>query len=222
VLFDIDGTLLHTNAVGLTAFGRALELEFAIEHGTRGVKFAGRTDTGIAREILRRHGIEPSKTNLANLFDCYLHLLADLLIEGRGEICSGVGEFIRELRHLPEPPVIGLLTGNLRLGAELKLRRFGLWDFFTTGAFADDHEDRNQIATVAHQRGCQLLGRKLRGEQMLVIGDTPLDIACGRAIGARVLAVATGGSPLAELEAHQPDWAAENLTRVSARVACAG
>jgi phosphoglycolate phosphatase-like HAD superfamily hydrolase len=220
VLFDIDGTLLHTKAVGITAFGRALELQFNIANGTQGVKFAGRTDTGIARDIFLRHGVEPTVKNFKSLFHCYLHLLAEMLIEGRGEVCHGVESLINQLRNMSEPPVIGLLTGNLRLGAELKLRRFGLWDFFATGAFADDDEDRNRIAVRAHQRGCELLGQALRGEQILVIGDTPLDIACGRAIGARVLAVATGGSTLAELEAQKPDWAVADLTRVRAAEVC--
>jgi len=132
-----------------------------------------------------------------------------------------VGQFIHELQRLPEPPVIGLLTGNIRIGAELKLRRFGLWDSFTTGAFADDHEDRNHIAAIAHKRGCELLGRVLHGNEVLVIGDTPLDIACGRAIGAQVLAVATGGSTLTELEAHKPDWAVADLKKIHVNEICA-
>jgi len=84
------------------------------------------------------------------------------------------------------------------------------------GAFGDDHEQRDEIAAIARERGSRLLGEDLRGEQVLVIGDTPFDIRCGRAIGARVLAVATGGAPLAELEHHKPDWAVADLTRVAA------
>ena len=85
------------------------------------------------------------------------------------------------------------------------------------GAFADDNEDRNQIAAVARERGRRLLGNKLRDDEILVIGDTPFDIRCARAIGAKVLAVATGGATLDELKQHQPDWAVENLRKVSAR-----
>jgi phosphoglycolate phosphatase len=220
ILFDIDGTLLHTNAVGIKAFAKSLAMEFNIPNGTEGLRFAGRTDTGLAREIFRKHGVAPSPENFARFFECYTDWLAHMLAESHGEICPGANHLIHELKGLPEPPVIGLLTGNIRLGAELKLRHFDLWDFFTTGAFADDHEDRNQIAAVAHQRGCELLGEKLRGDQVVVIGDTPLDIACGRAIGAKVLAVATGGASLEELKAHHPDWAAQDLTKIRARDIC--
>jgi phosphoglycolate phosphatase-like HAD superfamily hydrolase len=113
--------------------------------------------------------------------------------------------------------MFGLLTGNIRLGAEIKLRSHGLWEIFATGGFADDHEERDQIAAAARARGSRLLGRQLRGEEIVVIGDTPFDIRCGKFIGAKVLAVATGGSTLAELKRHQPDWAVENLNQVNIR-----
>jgi phosphoglycolate phosphatase-like HAD superfamily hydrolase len=116
--------------------------------------------------------------------------------------------------------MLGLLTGNVRLGAEIKLRRYNLWDVFEVGGFADDNEDRNQIAVAAFERGSRVLGRQLRGEEIVVVGDTPHDIRCGRFIGAKTLAVATGGAKLDELKKHQPDWAVEDLTRLSAREVC--
>jgi len=109
-----------------------------------------------------------------------------------------------------------LLTGNLRLGAEIKLRHFNLWEIFQTGAFADDHEDRDQLAAIARDRGGRLVNRRLRGEEVLVIGDTPLDIRCARAIGAKALAVATGGCALDELKLHRPDWAVASLREIAA------
>ena len=126
------------------------------------------------------------------------------------------------LRSMPERPLLGLLTGNIRLGAELKLRHFGLWDGFELGAFADDAEDRNQIAAIARERGSERLGRPLRGDEVLVIGDTAHDIACARAIGAPCLAVATGGSSLEELKAHQPAWVVPSLADIPVADLCRG
>jgi len=127
-----------------------------------------------------------------------------------------VWNFIRELQALPNPPLIGLLTGNIRLGAEIKLRYAGLWDVFVTGGFADDSEERDKIAAVAKERGGRLLNENLDGNQVVVIGDTPLDIRCARAIEANVLAVATGMVPLEELESHKPEWAVKDLGEIAA------
>jgi len=216
VLFDIDATLLHTNNVGINAFARTLETHFKIRNGTDGLKFAGRTDSGLVRELFTKHGIELSKGNVDLFFNNYTTLLAEMLAINGGKVLPGAWELIRGFQALPNPPMIGLLTGNIRLGAEIKLRYFDLWDVFKMGGFGDDHADRNQIAAIAHQRGGEMLGEKIRGEQTLVIGDTPLDIACGRAIGAKVLAVATGGCSLEELRSHKPDWAVTDLTHVRA------
>ncbi|HEX4646852.1 MAG TPA: HAD hydrolase-like protein [Verrucomicrobiae bacterium] len=220
VLFDIDGTLIRTNGAGVKAFGLALETQFKIANGIHDVKFAGRTDTGVAREVFLRHGIEPSAENFQHFFDCYAHWLGHILTETRGEVCQGIGELILELESLPQPPVIGLLTGNIRLGAEIKLRHYRLWQFFRTGGFADDHEERDQIAVIARERGCRLLGEPLRDEQVIVIGDTPLDIQCGKAINARVLAVATGSSTVEELKAHRPDWVVKDLDGITVEDLC--
>ena len=220
VLFDIDGTLIHTDGAGVRAFGRALATLFQAPAATDHVSFAGRTDTGLAREFFRQHGIPATPENFAAFFDCYTHWLAHYLESARGGICAGVWRLIYDLRRLPDPPAIGLLTGNIRLGAEIKLRHFDLWDCFETGGFADDHEDRNQIAVAALNRGADWVGEPLRGDQVMVIGDTPLDIACARAIQARVVAVATGQYSVAELLQHRPDYAVPNLDKIRARDLC--
>ncbi len=215
VLFDIDGTLVHTGGAGVKAFARAFAGEFGVQ-GAERLKFAGRTDISLVREVFTREGIEASPGNFDRFFAAYLCALRTIIVDCKGGPCRGVLEFQAALAAQPDPPLPGLLTGNIRQGARIILERFHLWEKFRFGAFADDHEERDQIAAVAHQRGSALLGRELRGEEVLVIGDTPLDIRCARAIGAKALAVATGGASLEELRAHGPDWAVADLSQLSA------
>jgi phosphoglycolate phosphatase-like HAD superfamily hydrolase len=180
------------------------------------LKFAGRTDLSLVREFFSFHQIPPTVENFQRFFDRYVFWLDHILLQSRSVVCPGAWEFIHGLQALPQPPLLGLLTGNIRLGAEIKLRHLDLWDFFATGAFGDDHEERAHIAAAARRRGSRILGKDLAGGEVLVVGDTPLDIRCARAIDARCLAVATGGHPLAELELHQPDWAVNDLREITA------
>lgn len=221
VLFDIDGTLVHTGGAGMKAFRHVFLTEFGTADGFERLKFAGRTDVSLVREFFSYNDIAPTPRNFERYFENYVFWLDHVLAHSHTEACPGVWEMLKAMRALPQPPLFGLLTGNIRLGAEIKLRHFDLWREFETGAFADDHEDRDQIAAVAHQRGSRVLRENLRGDQVLVIGDTPLDIRCARAIGAKVLAVATGGHSLAELETHRPDWAMADLREAAVERICA-
>jgi phosphoglycolate phosphatase-like HAD superfamily hydrolase len=220
VLFDIDGTLVRTGGAGMKAFAKVFATEFNAHNGTEHLRFAGRTDVSLVREFFTLNHIPPIRENLARFFDRYVFWLDHILAQSETEACPGIWPFLRALQSLPEPPLLGLLTGNIQLGAEIKLRHFNLWQEFVTGAFADDHEDRDQIAHVALQRGARVLGAQITGHQVVVVGDTALDIRCGRAIGAKVLAVATGGHELDHLKSHAPDWAVPDLTAVSAREIC--
>ena len=220
VLFDIDGTLVHTGGAGVKAFAQVFATEFNATDGFEKLKFAGRTDTSLVREFFNYHHIDATPSNFQRFFERYVHSLDHILSTSRTETCPGVWEFIHQLKELRQPPLLGLLTGNIRLGAEIKLRHFDLWQVFVTGAFADDSEDRNGIAAAARERGNQSLGGNLRDEEVLVIGDTPLDIRCGRSIKAKVLAVATGGARLDELKQHQPDWAVADLRQIKAIEVC--
>jgi len=220
VLFDIDGTLIRTHGAGVEAFARTFASVFGVHEVTGRIRFAGRTDTSLVREMFALSNIDATEENFRRFFDAYVHCLDELMRGCPGEICPGVTEFIRDLERLPHRPLIGLLTGNIRLGAEIKLRHFKLWDLFHTGAFADDHEDRSQIAIVARERGMTALKENLRGDQILVIGDTAHDIRCARAIGAKVVAVATGGHTLEELKPHSPDWLVGDLHDIAAQEVC--
>jgi phosphoglycolate phosphatase len=220
VLFDVDGTLVHTGGAGKSAFARTFAAAFNAHDGVQKVNFGGRTDISLARELFGIHGIAATPENFRRFFAHYAFWLDHLMTQSNGDACRGVREFIRDLRALPEPPMLGLLTGNIRLGAEIKLRRYGLWEMFETGAFADDHEDRNHIALAALERGRRVLGEKLQPREIVVVGDTPHDVRCGKFIGAQTLAVATGGAKLDELNNHKPDWVVEDLTRIAAREIC--
>jgi len=222
VLFDIDGTLVHTGGAGVKAFAKVFESEFAAKDHFERLKFAGRTDVSLVREFFQYHNIPATPENFDRFFSRYVFWLDHILSTSKTEACPGIWEFIYDLKELSERPLVGLLTGNIQLGAEIKLRHFQLWEMFETGGFADDSEQRDEIAAAARARGCRILGRNLKADEVLVIGDTPLDIRCGRAIGAKVLAVATGGATLEELIQHQPDWAVPDLRKISAARVCAG
>jgi phosphoglycolate phosphatase-like HAD superfamily hydrolase len=220
-LFDIDGTLIRTRGVGIQAFFRAMASEFGVVDGHAAIRFGGRTDTSLVRELFGCCGVEHCPEHVRRFFDSYVFWLDHLLSENKsGSVCPGVLRLIDALLALAEPPRIGLLTGNIRLGAEIKLRHFGLWHLFELGGFGDDHEDRNQIAVIARDRGGQAIGRTLSGSEILVVGDTAHDIACGRAIEARVLAVTTGGATAEELGVCAPDWLVSSLEEVDAAQIC--
>src|SRR6185436_10285686 len=124
VLFDIDGTLIHTSGAGEKAFARVFASLFGISDGTEKLKFAGRTDAAILREFFLHNAIEPSTENVEEFFEAYVFLLEHMLELLPGGVHPGVWRWLDDLHALPQPPVIGLLTGNIRLGAEIKLRRF--------------------------------------------------------------------------------------------------
>jgi phosphoglycolate phosphatase-like HAD superfamily hydrolase len=220
VLFDIDGTLIRTGGAGVKAFARAGENVFGIRNGTVKMKFAGRTDTGLVREFLTLHKLNPTPENIRRFLDAYVFWLDHLLPDAKGDICPGVLELIRDLRARKNPPLIGLLTGNIRLGAEIKLRQYGLWELFEFGAFADHHEDRDLIAHAARKSVHDKLQEAVHDHHLIVIGDTPHDVRCGRAIGAKVLAVATGGSTFAEIKATKADWVVNDLREITAAQLC--
>ena len=196
--------------------------EFNLHHGSEKMKFAGRTDVSLVREFFGIHRIAATPENFRRFFERYVFWLDHIVAQSNGDACHRragnsftICTHCRSRRCSACSPAI---SGSARKSS-CAASTFGI--SFESGAFADDHEDRNQIAVAALERGSRVLGKKLRGEEILVIGDTPFDIRCGKFIGAKVLAVATGGATLDELKNHRPDWAVENLTQISAREICA-
>jgi phosphoglycolate phosphatase len=220
IFFDVDGTLIHTGKAGIQAFDRTFATEFKVADGAAQLSFAGRTDTSIVREFFSQHDIEPTPAQFRRFFEVYVYWLDHLLPLTQGGICPGIWNFIHASQALQKPPLLGLLTGNIRLGAEIKLRHFYLWDSFEVGAFGDDHEDRNELAAIALKRAQGVLGESLKPEELLIIGDTPLDVHCAKSIKARSLAVATGPYKLEQLKQLQPDWAVAHLGDITSREIC--
>jgi phosphoglycolate phosphatase len=210
LLFDIDGTLINSGGAGVAALRDVLREDFGIGDDLHGIEIAGRTDSGIVHQILRKIGLQPDESNTARFLERYVELLARELPRSRGRVLPGIEELLRRLQGRPEI-VLALLTGNVERGARLKLEHYGIWHFFEFGAFADDHHDRNELGAFARQRAQEKHGIEFESAAIDVIGDTPHDIACGKAIGARTIAVATGSFSREELARHEPDWLVDDF-----------
>ena len=220
LLFDIDGTLLTTGGCGEHALRLAVRDAFGMEDDLREIEIAGRTDTGIARQLLRKHGREETDLEIAAVLGNYLHHLPVLLRETQGRLLPGV-EALLPLLQPRGDVVLGLLTGNLKRGAEHKLAHYGVWDYFTFGAFADDHHERDRLGPFALARARER-GHTVALSRTFVIGDTPHDISCARAIGAKAVAIATGGFRAEQLAPHTPDILLEDLGDIPATLRALG
>jgi phosphoglycolate phosphatase-like HAD superfamily hydrolase len=224
VLFDIDGTLITCGGAGRRAMERALR-EIA-PHATTDFSFGGMTDPAIVRRALRqntrvRESHEPPESAadkealIDRALERYLDLLSDELPRSEGyAVLPGVRRAIEALereRDAGAPIAIGLGTGNLVRGAELKLRPADLWHRFDFGGFGSDDEDRPTLLRHGATRGAQRLGAPADAFVTVVIGDTPRDVQAARAIGSRCLAVATGSYAREDLAAERPDHVLDTL-----------
>ena len=213
LLFDIDGTLINSGGAGMEALKCALKERFKIEDDLEDIEIAGMTDSGIVVSILNKHRIPDNAENITAFLDSYVHFLSRELTRRKGNLLPGVLELLKKLKTRKHV-VLGLLTGNVSRGAQLKLGHYGVWHFFEFGAFADDHHDRNQLGSFARARAKEKHGREFSAEEIDVIGDTPRDIACGKALGARTIAVATGSWSRERLAEHGPDILIDDFSDV--------
>ena len=221
VLFDIDGTLLLSDGAGRRAITRALGEVFG-ETGPADFHFDGKTDPQIVRELMRLAGLDERRIDdgmerlLARYVDC-LH--EELRAPGhRPYALPGVPELLDALER-EASVTLGLLTGNLEAGAAAKLASVRLdARRFRVGAYGSDHEHRPELPAVALARAQRDLGLQVGGGEVVVIGDTPADLTCGRSVGARAIGVATGRFSVADLERHDPIAVFEDLSDTSAVV----
>lgn len=219
-LFDIDGTLLASGGAGIRALEAATDELF----GTRDlhdIEIAGRTDAAIARQLYARIGRTPAPEDFTRFYDRYLTHLAHYLPLTDGALLPGIIELLDALRARPDC-VLALLTGNLERGAKLKLSQYGLWHYFEFGAYADDSHDRNALGPFAQARAKEKHGHDFPPEHTLILGDTPHDVACARAIGAKAVAIATGRHTREELAACAPDYLFDDLGDVPGVLATLG
>jgi phosphoglycolate phosphatase len=218
LLFDIDGTLVLTGGAGKRAMDQAFEDEFGIANAFAGISMAGRTDRWLVEQALVRHGLGVSAAHLQRFRTRYVTCLEAMVKEpgqGRRGIMPGVQPLLDRLATSADVH-LALLTGNYRHGARIKLQHFGLWDRFAWGAFGDDHAERDALAVAALAEARARVVALSDPSHAVIVGDTPFDIACARAAGARVVAVATGSHSIDELRAHAPDLALDDLQDVDA------
>ena len=207
VLFDIDGTLLWTDGAGRRAMDKALTSVFGAP-GDPSYRYDGKTDQQIVREQMRWAGVDDD--GIASGMDAVLDRYVDFLdaelerAPDAARLCRGVPALLDAL-EAHDNATLGLLTGNIERGARKKLRAVGLdFERFRVNAFGCDHADRPELPAVAQRRARNVLGEEMTGDRMVIIGDTPADIHCGRALGVRAIGVATGRYDVSELASHSP------------------
>ena len=212
VLFDIDGTLLHTGGAGAVAWQRAFLELYEVEANIAEHTHAGMTDPEIAeivfREVLERPG---SATERAEAIGCYLGHLADAVAESEGYfVIEGIEELLPRL--VEEGVLLGVVTGNIEAAAHIKLARGDLNRYFAFGGYGSDSRDRTELTKKALERGEGVSGEPLDRAETIAVGDTPRDVHAGHGAGIRVVGVATGSYAADELTDAGADWSIENVT----------
>jgi phosphoglycolate phosphatase len=207
VLFDIDGTLLNSEGLGRTSMRRALGSIFG-SPGNPAYRYDGKTDKQIVRDVMRLegHSDEHIDSQMERLIEIYLEGLREGASSGAFNVhpLEGVVELLDALEPRADV-VLGLLTGNVEPGARTKLAAAGIdADRFRVNAFGSDHEHRTELPAIAQRKASEKLGLDIAGGCMVVIGDTPADIACGRSIGVKAIGVASGHYSVEELREHDP------------------
>ena len=220
VLFDIDGTLLNSGGMGRASMQRALGMIFG-SPGNPSYRYDGKTDKQIVRDVMRLegHSDEHIDSRMDQLIGLYLEGLREGAASGKFNVrpLDGVIEILDAL-EARDDVVLGLLTGNVEQGARIKLKAAGIDpDRFRINAFGSDHEHRPELPAIARRRAGEQLGLDLAGDRLVVIGDTPADIECGRALGAKAIGVASGHYTVEQLRGHHP-YAVFPSLRDTARV----
>ncbi len=223
LLFDIDGTLISTGGAGGRAMAHAFHEVFGFSNGLGSISMAGRTDAWIVAQMAAEHGFHCDEDGFRRFHDCYVgHLSGEVHKPAPQKgVLPGVRQLLDTLVSR-DHAYLALLTGNFRRGAEIKLEHFDLWRYFETGAFGDDSHDRNGLLWKAMAAVEAAGGPAVRPADVVIIGDTPLDIAVAVAGGARSLGVATGNYDVETLLESGADVALADLSDVKAALEALG
>jgi phosphoglycolate phosphatase-like HAD superfamily hydrolase len=229
VLFDIDGTLISSGGAGRAALLAGLAEEFGPRPLSTRLDLSGRTDLAILQDMLRLAGLANSPDNVQRLRAAYLRHLPARMRAHTTDVPAGSAYHARVLPGIAglldclaqrDDVHVGLLTGNMRDGASIKLGHFGLFEHFGFGGYGDVHHDRDDVARAALADAGRHLGRPIDPRRVWVVGDTPLDVRCARAVGARVLAVVTGWHDRDQLAACAPDLLLDDLSDATPFLSC--
>lgn len=210
ILFDIDGTLIDSGGAGTRSLDLALKELFSIDNAFQGISMAGKTDTQIIKEGLLKHGIQVNG-NIDAVITAYLKYLRKEINNDRKHVKPGIYNLLYTLSFIKDIGS-GLLTGNLESGARIKLEPFKLNEYFPSGAFGSDDEDRNNLLPVAVKRFEELFRRKIDIDNCIVVGDTPRDVECAHIYGAMCIGVATGPYPIDTLIEAGADYVVQDLS----------
>ena len=221
VLFDIDGTLVLTGGAGIRAMNRAGESVLGVANLLDGVEVAGRTDWSILHDALTRAGHDLDDDLFGRLRDAHHRFLREEIRKpgsGVKDVLPGIRELLPALESRTDV-FLGLLTGNFEEAARIKLEHFDLWRHFRCGAFGDDAPDRNALVPFAVERARECGFNHVEYADVVVIGDTPNDVACAHAVGARPIAVATGIYTVEQLQDAGAPLVLEDLSDTAAVLA---
>ncbi len=224
LLFDVDGTLVTTGGVGRRALEIAFQRSFGRRDACRSFRLDGMTDRAIVRAGMQAIEVEPTEALIHQVLVDYLLVLAEEVAAAPTatyRVHAGMAETI-EAAGAHREVALGLGTGNIREGARIKLERVGIYHRFPFGGFGCDAEDRNALIRRGAERGASLLGAPLDECRVVVIGDTPKDIAAARAIGAESIGVGTGSFSSEQLQAAGATRAFASLASPGAMEAVLG
>ncbi|SMF20437.1 HAD family hydrolase [Pseudobacteriovorax antillogorgiicola] len=210
IFFDIDGTLILTNGAGKRALASAFRGLFNIADADVDIDYGGRTDLSICKELFQLNHVDFADDAFLQFITRYNQELKQELIVSKGKLLPGVAKLLEALQD-DDRYHLGLITGNIEAGAYTKLESHGIHDYFHFGGFGDRQESRDDIAREGKRDAEKFAKGSLAADQLMIIGDTPHDVTCSRAIGAACMAVCTGYAARDAIEAQSPEYLLEDL-----------